>query len=400
MITPRRWFTCTPRDYEGGPGFFTRDSGLVCRGLQMMGVETRAVLTGSPREGDEREILRADLSELESPGWWQRQSLDGVVLYAWGRPRYRKVASAIRKAGVFLILNQDSGGLVSPLAGFRQWVSEQWVLAGQGQDAAACWRFAKKVGRGLTWGLIFTDPLRAWHLWQGDVISCVSPVAVANYRRLCRAYGGRKLVSRVRLLPHPVEERFLHDGRLKQRRIVCVGRWDDLLQKRPDLMMAVLARVLLEDAGVEAEIIGRETPELSTWRNSLESNIARRLRLRGSLDRAELANAMSAAQVFYSPSAYESFGIAAGEALCSGCSVVAGRSISMASFDWFVAAASGTLADSSSVDDHVAALHAELADWADGRRDPGGISATWTKQLHASRVASAALAFRDGTGLA
>ena len=41
-----RWFTCTPFPFGGGPDFFARDSGLLCRGFRMIGVESMAVMPG------------------------------------------------------------------------------------------------------------------------------------------------------------------------------------------------------------------------------------------------------------------------------------------------------------------------------------------------------------------
>lgn len=38
------WYTCTPKDFGGGPDFFARDSGLLCRGFQALGMASRAVM--------------------------------------------------------------------------------------------------------------------------------------------------------------------------------------------------------------------------------------------------------------------------------------------------------------------------------------------------------------------
>ena len=116
-----RWFTCTPVAFGGGPDFFTRDSGLLCRGFQGLGMASMAVMPGPRQPEDQADLIRTDYANLESADWWRSLNLDGVVLYAWGQPRFRKVAAAIRAADVTLVLNQDNGGLVSPLAGFRDW---------------------------------------------------------------------------------------------------------------------------------------------------------------------------------------------------------------------------------------------------------------------------------------
>jgi glycosyltransferase involved in cell wall biosynthesis len=97
---------------------------------------------------------------------------------------------------------------------------------------------------------------------------------------------------------------------------------------------------------------------------------------------------MDESQVFYSPSAFESFGIAAAEALCCGCSVVAAKSVSMVSFEWFTSEGSGQLAALDTVEGHVAALRGELDEWTGGGRNPADISAVWCERLHAHKLAS------------
>ena len=386
-----RWFTCTPVAFGGGADFFARDSGLMCRGLQALGCESIAVMPGVRQEDDEADLLRTEYDNLESAEWWQSHHLDGVVLYAWGSPKFRKVAAAIHKAGIFLVLNQDNGGLVSPLVGFRDWLEEQWILAGQGRGPGAWLRFLKLSLRGLSAGLFLTDPLRAAHLKQGDVIACVSPMAAEHYQKLCRIYGGQDLADRIRLIPHAVESRFRFSGGQKRGQVACVGRWQDVLQKRPWLLMDVIGSLLATDEKISVVIAGNPTAELETWHHFLPASQRDRVQLRGRVDRDELAEILAESQLFYSPSAFESFGIAAAEALCSGCSVVAGRSVSMAGFEWFVSENSGKLAGTDDACGHLQTLRDELANWKHGDRDPARIAATWCDRLHANKVAEAVI---------
>ncbi len=381
-----RIYTCIPRDFEGGEDFFSRDSGLVCRGLGMIGVESRVVMTGEARDGDGAEVLRAKMEDLESVEWWRGHGLDGVVLYSWGRAKYRHVAAAINRAGIPLILNQDNGGVVSPLNGAGMWLRQQWHQSGQGKGWAAWRMLGSRILRGLTVGLLVTDPLRRKHLAQGNWIACVSPRAAEHYRQLCGIYGGKEMAERVTLLPHPVQGRFVYSGEAKAERVVCVGRWSDEKQKRSSLMMAVVRR-LLEGERLEVEIVGAVTEELEKWHASLPEDLRIRVVLRGRVGRNELPELLAGARVFYSSSAYESFGIAAGEALCSGCSVVAARLVSMGSFEWFAEDGGGTLADRDDEVGHAEALRTELAKWREGERKPAEISKRWGGRLHERAVA-------------
>jgi len=390
-----RWFTCTPVAFGGGADFFARDSGLLCRGLQALGIDSRAVMPGQEQAEDQADLIRTDFSNLESADWWRAQHLDGVVLYAWGSPQFRKVAAAIRAAGIFLVLNQDNGGLVSPRAACRDWLREQWILTGHGRGIVARLRFLTLVLRGLSIGLLRTDPLRAAHLKQGHVIACVSPIAAQHYRKLCGLYGGADLASRVVVLPHAVEPHFRYFNERKRRQVVCVGMWPRIVQKRPWLLMEVMGALVAADERVVVVIAGPNTPELEAWQHSLDASQRERVQLRGRVEREELAVILRESEVFYSPSAFESFGIAAAEALCSGCSVVAGRSVSMASFEWFVAENSGTLAAVDNAVGHLWALQRELGCWEQGLRHPAQIAALWSERLHADRVAAQVLILQE-----
>lgn len=380
-----KWYTCAPVAFGGGPDFFARDSGLLSRGFQTIGVESRAIMPGVQKPGDMEDLIRTDFENLESEEWWRSQELDGVVLYAWGSPRFRRVAEAIHQAGIRLVLSQDSSGLVSPLAGLRDWGIEQKLLSGGG--VRQLWQLLK----GLSYGLLVTDPLRARHLAAGDVIAGVSPIAAERYRKLCRYYG-KGTADKVWMIPHAVESEFRFSGGKKLRQIVTVGRWDDEVQKRAGLLMQVVEQLTTVDPEVRFVIAGQPTSEMCRWRERLATGILDRVELRGMMARDELVGLLDQSQVFYSPSAYESFGIAAAEALCCGCSVAAARSVSMAAFEWFVGDGDGRLAETDRIDCHARALRDELSSWDEESRDPSTISERWSLRLHAPRVAEQVIA--------
>ncbi len=151
--------------------------------------------------------------------------------------------------------------------------------------------------------------------------------------------------------------------------------------------MDTIGNLLATDDSVTVVIAGKITPELTKWHSKLALNRRTRVCLRGLVGRDELADLLSESKVFYSPSAYESFGIAAAEALCSGCSVVARRAVVMPAFEWFVSENSGMLVDLDDAAGHAAALSDELAAWDNGLRNAENISKSWSKKLHAEKVA-------------
>lgn len=384
-----RWFTCTPLPFGGGPDFFARDSGLLSRGFRKIGVESMAVMPGERKPEDEADLIRTDYANLESAEWWRAHKLDGVVLYAWGAPRYRRVAKAIHDSGTRLVLNQDSSGMVSPLSGIWPWLREQAALNGGRASPRTTIRTAAAIAKGITLGLLRTDPLRAAHLRQGDIIAALHPEAAENFRRLCWIYGGKKLAARVAVIPHAISPSLAYElsSPPKQNRIIAIGRWDDVIQKRPALLTEVIGRLLSQDVHVAVDIVGNLTEQIERWHHRLPPNISQRVLLHGKLPHGEIRCLLQAARILFCPSAYESFHIASAEALCCGCSVVAADMPAMASFRWFVSRESGTLATTDDAQGHLDALERELALWATGRRDPLAVSETWTATLHADKVA-------------
>ncbi len=388
-----RWYTCTPVAFGGGPDFFARDSGLLCRGFQMLGIESKAVMPLPVQENDEPDVLRVDEAALRSSDWWRAQALDGVVLYAWGSPRFLPVARAIHEAEIFLVLNQDNGGMVSPSIHPQAWLREQLVLAGAGRVAGGWPRALWKIFKGLTAGLFYQDRLRAKHLAQGDVIACVSPEAASHHRTFCRRHGGGNLAGKVAVIPHAVDPRFRpFAGIRRERRVAAVGRWHDLAQKRPELLMAGTELLLEKDPDVVVHIVGQETERLRKWHAGLPQR--ERVVLEGRIEPAQLAALWSRVQGAWCPSAFESFHIASAEALCCGASVVAADSPSLSSMRWFTGEGDGRLAGSDDAEGHVRALVAELAAWSDGRRSADEISRRWVERLHAPAVVGKILAMK------
>ncbi len=136
---------------------------------------------------------------------------------------------------------------------------------------------------------------------------------------------------------------------------------------------------------------------MEAWHRGLGPEVRERVTLHGRKLPGEVVGLFDVAQVSYCPSAFESFHIASAEALCCGCSVVGGRSVSLASFEWFTGEGDGRLAASDDAEGHAGAILDELTAWSAGERDPGIISQRWSSRLHAPRVAEQVLGlFEEG----
>jgi glycosyltransferase involved in cell wall biosynthesis len=380
--------TCTPVDFVANAHFFGRDSGLMCRGFQSAGHECQVIMPGTSAPDDAPDLRRARPGELESSEWWRDLTLDLVLLYAWGDPRYRSIAAAIRGAGILLVQNLDSAGIDSPYADFgRWWQSLSAMIAGP-QPLAAKLRL---MGRGIRDFLPAAyERKRLAMMAESDWIATVSPPAGESIRSYAQALGRPGVAAKVVTVPHPVSPKFTYTGDAKQKRVLCVGRWlpGDHHQKDPATLMRVVCGFLNAHEDWTFEIIGRGAGALAREMGEQPPAIRNRLILTEHLDRNELRDHYLTSRILLCPSRYESFHISSAEALCCGCSVVVAKHPLLASTGWFTTRQSGTLAASRSHSDLLSALRAEADAWESGQRSAIAISAAWSGELQAPSVAS------------
>ncbi len=357
-----RIYTCTPVAFVAEARFFTRDTGLIHTRLKAMGVESRCVLALPHREGDlpdpEGRVIRAGLRELESAAWWRALDIDGVFLYSWAAPRYRKVARAIHEAGIRLAIHLDMGAAPS------LWDRSLPLLQ----------RIAR-VPKAL-----LVDILRAVHLGYADAITASTPVQQGMGRML----SYRHLAGRFHTMPCPVVPHFRCDGTPRQPRVVAVGRWDDRRQKRPQVLMAALEGLVERCPGAEAEVYGTITEEMRAWHAALPPESRGRIQLCGFVPSAELPRVYNSAQVVFCPSLFESSCIAVAEGLCCGCSVVCSDKPGLMDsvMDYATTPGCGRLPKADTPEAMADALAAELACWEAGGRNPQAIAARWQAVFH------------------
>lgn len=386
---PLRVYTCTPAPFRGDHTFFVRDSGLTCRGLQSLGVESRAIALAPAQDGDEPDLIRARMTELESVPWWATHRLDGVVLYAWGDGRYWRIARAIKESGARLYVHMDASGLLSPVADWADYVRDQArvALARWGVVRGGGWFIGSMLYR-HSWGLYWSDWRRVVHLQAADCIGAVSPIAVERVQRYCRRLGGESLARRVALVPAPVSQYFEFKEWTKERQIIAVGRWGirDAV-KRPELLMRTLEYVLATVPDVKAVVAGRHPERLIALMNTWNTGLRTRVTATGVLRNDQLREHYCRSQVSICSSRSESFHIASAEAVCCGCSVVGPDIPTLPGIRYFASKNSGTLSEGESPEAIGRAVLEELALWDAGQRDPVVISREWTAELHADKVA-------------
>jgi len=384
------WFTSTPVSFGGGPDFFCRDSGLVCKGLQSLGLSCKSVMPLPEHPGDMTEdLIRTDAGNLARPEWWSGIGASKVVLYSWAAPKYRRIAEAVRDSGAKVFINLDSGGIISPkvtpllylYATMGRQICQHGLLLGTltGIIRSTAYRFYIPFVQ---------EPGRIAHLRAATAIGCISPDALALWRLWARTYAP-ELVERMHLVPNPVAGHLKYDPAVaKQDIVIAVGRWDDEEQKRPALLAATIAEGAKRRSTTEFHIYGNPSRVLPGWHTSLPSDIRRRVHLHGKVSHEEMLDAFMQSRVGLCSSSHEGSHIASEEALCAGASVVGPFRRELNVMLWYISHDSGRLSVEDSAQGLAEVLLLELEAWDRGERDPVSISSYWCSMLSASAVAN------------
>lgn len=377
-----KWYTCTPVAFVGDESFFMRDSGLMSRSFRRLGIESKSVMPLPGNAADYTdELIRTEYAHLESPEWWKSLGIDGVLLYSWGAPRYRRIAQAVRKAGLKLAVFMDfSGDLIRwwrlP-SYFRAKLASRPDAAPVSRWFAACRDWLHDAG---------TDLLRNRHLSAADVVILGNPFCRENFAALKWLYKP-SIARHAQILPCPIHERFVYDAACpKEYRVIAIGRWDDEHQKRPAFLTACLEHLTARDEQIVVDIYGTITPQLQDWHGSLPSQVQARILLHGFLPNEELLGVYRRSMVSVCSSSYESAHIVSVEALCCGCSIAAPPRDGLLSLRWYASedeGAAGTIATSDTPESLADAVLHELQLWKTGRRNPMSISRTWSERVHA-----------------
>lgn len=383
-----RIYTCTPVAFNGDHTFFSRESGLLSRGLKSIGIDSSAVMPLPELDGDETGLIRVPMESLKNPAWWQSHSVDAVVLYAWAMPTYTPIAEAIKGSGARLMLYLDSVGLWNPWSDGSCWFRSYWNFNTRTYGhVIGIPRFFMGTLR-QSFPRLFAIP-RIEHMALADVIGTGSPDALQRTINYARTFGFQSITERMVLSPPGIPEHFGYQGEFKKKRVICVARWrkQDWAQKNPKLLLLSLASFLDRRHDYEAVIVGPGAKDLR--RLKFYPTVLDELPLRfiDAIPNKELTTLYRESRISLCTSYHESFHLASFEAACCGCSIVALDSHDVPALHW-LAQSDGTLASAESPASFSDALVKEAEAWETGSRIPYMTSQKWCDLLHSTRVAT------------
>ena len=368
-----------PLEYQTPDVFWSRDLGLIVRGLRTRGVDARLVAFGKREDHPpDLPLILGSREDFENPQWWQKMKPSGILLTAWSASRFNKIRHAALSATHRVIEKLDTDGVRSPRIWPWYYALVSYVLY---RDAGS--PLKKVLAPGLTALRIIAayclvDRKIAGAMRILPALAAESPLAAERIRRFMRQYQGRD--QKIFCIPHPVADDYmgLDPKIIRENRVVSVGRWN-AYQKNFRLLLKVLGKFLRHHPGWQADVVGA-LPEGWNPTTQLRDRMLReRIHFHGLKPHREISVIYQRSKIFLMSSRVESFNIAAAEALCCGCSVVG--PVEIASVPFFTGDASGTVACRQTSNHFLDALCAEAQVWEVGQRNPELISQKWVGKV-------------------
>jgi glycosyltransferase involved in cell wall biosynthesis len=387
----KRILFAIPIPYGPDWGFWTRDSGLVVLALRKMGYDAWLVALGDASTvTTDRPILPVSLETMKSADWWRAQRPDAVVLNTWSAPRYDAIRRAALAATPLVVERLDTDGARSARLFPKPYFMQAWGGYEDNLPARGRW-LAGPLAAAKTAFLYlfpaFMDYRMIATMKQLPGLIAESPVAAERMQGMIQTFSGARL--RIEVIPHPVNEDVIrYTGCEKENRIISVGRWASV-QKDFSMLQKVIEGFLRSHPGWEATVVGAGIPTDQLSR----IDQAQRITYHEKLTHEQLAVEYSRSKIYLMVSRYESFCIAAAEALCCGCSVV-GSSAVPSSY-YFAETQSGHVAAMRTPKSFLETLDREVGCWTNGERNPKVIASVWRERSGNAAVARNTLAFLE-----
>jgi glycosyltransferase involved in cell wall biosynthesis len=326
-------------------------------------------------------VIKKTIDELYSERFWAQEDSDAIICYTWLTSPYTPLIEKMKASGKRIIIKCDRDGRVEyPFKStfLRPPLRERLTIA--------------EIKRSMWWSL----PIKSLHaktafkiikqIELSDGVIIESPDALSNLNFFLTAWGRRDLIKKAYFVPNPVSPEFVEgDIGKKENLAVSFGRWGDFRQKNTQVMVETAVELLTERLDYKFLIFGKGIEEVKKIVSEVPENAKDRIEILGFVEREKIKNLLTSAKIYFVPSRWESFSIAAAEALCLGCSIVGTpveplRYLSMEGFSGSVAATFDKEAISS-------ALMQDVIKWDNEEYNSQKISAYWRAKLDRKTVA-------------
>ena len=261
-------------------------------------------------------VLWVSQQDVRDPLWWQSHKPDLVILGLWTRPKYDTIRRAALSATPRVIERADSDGMRTASCGLLTYAKRRFDYF---RDRTYHWPLLISIPASIFYSFasILATPWIETRLARTlkllPAIAVETPHATALWKSFATRLGADP--EKIHCVPHPIQtDIFKFDPAIpKKDQIISVGRWDSY-QKNLPLLLKTLRYFLNKNPPWTALVVGSGLPTKSPHP---------RITFLPPLAPPDLARLMQESRIFLSSSRYESFGLAAAEALACGNLVVA-----------------------------------------------------------------------------
>jgi len=302
--------------------FWHRDLGLLTKAFRDLGHNALLVVhpagdasskIKNPKSNIQDDpVLWVSQQDVLSPCWWKDHHPDLVILGLWTRPKYDPIRRAALSATPHVIERADSDGMRTASCGLLTYAKRRFDYF---RDRTYHWPSLLSIPASIFYSFasIIATPWIETRLARTlkllPALAVETPHATTLWKSLSTRLGVDP--SKIHCVPHPIQtDIFKFDPAVpKKNQIISVGRWESY-QKNLPLLLKTLRTFLDKNLSWTSVVIGSGLPAKSPHP---------RITFLPPLSPPDLACHMQESKIFLSSSRYESFGLAANEAILCGC---------------------------------------------------------------------------------
>jgi glycosyltransferase involved in cell wall biosynthesis len=333
------------------------------------------------------QLTQGALTEFYNQEFWLKNDSDVIIAYPLQGALYSPLIKKMKLGKKKILLKFDSDGKIAyPLQRHHLRIPLNERLTVHNLVSDVWWRLPFKSLKRRKHAKVAAETIRQVELSDGALIE--SPEALSNLNYFLAAWGRSDLIKKTHFIPNPVTPEFV-EGEVgaKENIVVSHGRWDDFKVKNTHVMAETIVEFLKNRPDYRAVIFGSGIEKVKTLIADAPKNVKDRIEISGYIEHEKVKDILKNAKILFVPSRWESFSIAAAEALCTGCSIVgtpaeALRYLSMQGF-------SGTVASTFDREAILAALMQDAIKWERGNYEPEKIATFWRAKLDRRIIAQA-----------
>lgn len=365
-----------------------KDPGQIPLGLMETGINA-GVITVTKKDlanySPKFLLTQSVLTEIYNEEFWLKNDSDVIIAYPLQDALYSPLIEKMKLGGKKVLLKFDSDGRIAyPLQRHYLRIPLHERLTVRNLMSDMWWRLPFKSLKRRRHAKVATETITQIELSDSAIIE--SPDALSNLNFFLTAWGRSDLIKKTRFIPNPVTPEFV-EGEVgkKENIVVSHGRWDDFRVKNTQLMAETIVEFLKNRIDYRAVIFGTGIEKVKSLIADAPSDVKDRIEISGYTEHENVKGILRNAKMLFVPSRWESFSIAAAEALCMGCSIVgtpaeALRYLSMQGF-------SGTTAATFDKEAILASLLQDSIRWDNDNYEPQKIAAYWRAKLNRHSIA-------------